>query len=169
MIDSALTALGKLITAPMPFTVLDQYEQGVLLRFGKFKKIVGPGFHWYIPLVDRVLRDNIVVEGFESDIQDLTTADGKQISIIVTFSLTILDIHAVLIDIENWQHTTLIWIAGLIGEHVRMYDWDEIKNQGFTDILYDECKAFLDEKGIGISEFRIKNLTDAIPIRLITN
>ena len=36
--------------------ILDQWERGVVLRLGRFKRQIGPGLFWIIPLVDRLVR-----------------------------------------------------------------------------------------------------------------
>lgn len=36
--------------------VLDQWERGVVLRLGRFRRQVGPGLYWIIPLIDRLVR-----------------------------------------------------------------------------------------------------------------
>lgn len=34
--------------------IADQWEKAVVLRFGKFNKLAGPGLFWIIPIVDQV-------------------------------------------------------------------------------------------------------------------
>lgn len=41
------------------FYQLDEKEQAVVLRLGVFKEVVGAGFHWNPPVIDKVLRDNV--------------------------------------------------------------------------------------------------------------
>ncbi|MHC4972228.1 MAG: slipin family protein [Planctomycetota bacterium] len=36
--------------------ILDQWERGVVLRLGRFKRQIGPGLFWIIPLIDRLVR-----------------------------------------------------------------------------------------------------------------
>jgi len=35
--------------------VLDQWERGIVLRLGRFRRQVGPGLYWMFPLVDRLV------------------------------------------------------------------------------------------------------------------
>lgn len=44
----------------LPFVVLDDFEAGVVLRFGRAHRDLGPGFHWLIPFADQCLQANTV-------------------------------------------------------------------------------------------------------------
>lgn len=55
LIDTLLSVWWALI----PWTVLDPYERGVLLRLGRYKRTLSPGFHWKVPFnFDTVLTCN---------------------------------------------------------------------------------------------------------------
>jgi membrane protease subunit HflK len=41
------------------FYIIGAPERGVVLRFGAFKEVTGPGFHFLVPLVDRVIPVNV--------------------------------------------------------------------------------------------------------------
>ncbi|MHC4160863.1 MAG: slipin family protein [Planctomycetota bacterium] len=36
--------------------IMDQWERGVVLRLGRFRRQIGPGLYWIIPLIDRLVR-----------------------------------------------------------------------------------------------------------------
>ena len=44
-----------ILTALSP-KILDEWERGVVLRLGRFKRQIGPGLFWIIPLIDRLVR-----------------------------------------------------------------------------------------------------------------
>ncbi|MFV1959983.1 MAG: slipin family protein [Planctomycetota bacterium] len=44
------------VLASLSPRVLDQWERGVVLRLGRFRRLIGPGLYWIIPLIDRVVR-----------------------------------------------------------------------------------------------------------------
>lgn len=37
-------------------------HRGLIERLGKYKKLANPGFHWIIPVVDRLFMANIIGE-----------------------------------------------------------------------------------------------------------
>ncbi|MHC4547603.1 MAG: slipin family protein [Planctomycetota bacterium] len=44
------------VLASLSPKILDQWERGVVLRLGRFRRQIGPGLYWIIPLVDRLVR-----------------------------------------------------------------------------------------------------------------
>jgi len=44
------------VLAALSPRIIDQWERGVILRLGRFRRQIGPGLFWIVPLVDRVVR-----------------------------------------------------------------------------------------------------------------
>lgn len=59
-----------------PFVVIDAWEKGAVLRFGKFRRALEPGFHWKWPLVEHVTEITAVETTMRLLPQTLTTKDG---------------------------------------------------------------------------------------------
>ena len=85
-----LRALADHVRGWWPFTVLDPWEQGVKLLFGRVvlecnaqNGIRGTGVHWSYPFVGRIIASECNVEVFETEPQTVRTADGLD----VTFTL----------------------------------------------------------------------------------
>jgi len=54
--------------------LVSEWEKSVVLRFGKFNRLIGPGLFWVIPLVDRV------VSSIDQRIMTTTFTAEKQIA-----------------------------------------------------------------------------------------
>lgn len=50
-----VSALFENILEFLPFTLVDETEEGVFLRGGKFKRVVSPGAHFTIPIWDNLI------------------------------------------------------------------------------------------------------------------
>ncbi len=67
------------------FYIVDPPERGVVLRFGAFNNVTGPGLNFLIPLVDRVIKVNVdQVQTFSHKAEMLTQDEN-----IVDLNLTI--------------------------------------------------------------------------------
>ncbi len=60
MFDKLVDVLVLIWRALLPFVVIDPFEAGILLRLGKYRRTLKPGFHWLIPLAEQVLQVNTV-------------------------------------------------------------------------------------------------------------
>jgi regulator of protease activity HflC (stomatin/prohibitin superfamily) len=44
------------VIASLSPQVLDQWDRGIVLRLGRFRRQIGPGLYWIVPLIDRMVR-----------------------------------------------------------------------------------------------------------------
>ena len=51
-------------------------QRGLIERLGKYKKLAHPGFHWIIPLVDRMFLVNITEQMIDAEPQEIITNDN---------------------------------------------------------------------------------------------
>jgi regulator of protease activity HflC (stomatin/prohibitin superfamily) len=51
-------------------------HRGLIERLGKYRQFSGPGFHWIIPLVDRMIQVNITEQMVDAQPQEIITNDN---------------------------------------------------------------------------------------------
>jgi len=51
-------------------------QKGLIERLGKYRKLAEPGFHWIIPLVDRMFLVNITEQMIDAEPQEIITNDN---------------------------------------------------------------------------------------------
>ena len=63
------------------WTVIYEYEEGVLYFLGKTSRRLGPGAHWILPLtIHTVAKENVVYDDMEFTEQNILSKDGKVLS-----------------------------------------------------------------------------------------
>jgi regulator of protease activity HflC (stomatin/prohibitin superfamily) len=100
----------------VPFYVIRHYERGVVLRFGKFSREVGPGFHWMWPLgMEEVINENIKPDGFYSGPISCTLKDGTFITLSYAIVWEIKDVTKLLLEVED-KETIYASMSGYVQE-----------------------------------------------------
>ena len=56
-------------------------HRGVIERLGKYRKFASPGFHWIIPIVDRMIQVNITEQMVDAQPQEIITNDNLNASV----------------------------------------------------------------------------------------
>ncbi|MBK3519172.1 SPFH domain-containing protein [Carboxylicivirga marina] len=56
-------------------------HRGLIERLGKYKKLANPGFHWIIPVVDRIFMVNITEQMVDAEPQEIITNDNLNASV----------------------------------------------------------------------------------------
>jgi len=51
-------------------------HRGLIERLGKYKQFAGPGFHWIIPVIDRMIQVNITEQMVDAQPQEIITNDN---------------------------------------------------------------------------------------------
>lgn len=62
--------------------IIDPYEEGVVLRLGKYNRTLEEGWHFMAPFgIDRVIKDTVVRRTAYLNVQSLTSKDGKAVNL----------------------------------------------------------------------------------------
>jgi regulator of protease activity HflC (stomatin/prohibitin superfamily) len=125
----------------IPWVVLDAYEQGVVLRFGKFKRVVNPGLRFIWPLgIEEVKYETVVRQTAYLDPQSVTSKDNKAITIagIVIFEIT--DIRKFLLDIDEGETDMTNMVYGIITDFVEAFDWSDVRGKEFNHKVLVKCR-----------------------------
>ena len=56
-------------------------QRGLIERFGKYRKFAQPGFHWIIPVIDRMFLVNITEQMVDAEPQEIITNDNLNASV----------------------------------------------------------------------------------------
>lgn len=106
---------------------IDDYQQAVVLRLGKYHKILEPGFHILIPCyIDRALEATVVTNTTRLSSQSLTTKDGKSIVVAAVVTWEVRDIKKYLLGVEGHIEAMEDTAYGSIASYVLTHTWDEL-------------------------------------------
>jgi regulator of protease activity HflC (stomatin/prohibitin superfamily) len=149
-------------------TFIDEWEEGVLLRRGKFSRTVGPGIAWHLPFeIDEITCQNVKPTSMDLDEQVLTTADNVKVVISVVLMWNIYDIRKCLIDVEDAEETLEQIAYGYVHDAVEVSDWDAIREPEFRKELKQNIQKQARKFGITVSTVKITNFAETKVFRLI--
>jgi len=87
-----------------PFIIeLEQYERAVLLRYGKFLKVAGPGWVTLIPFIDdaRIVDMRVMVVDKEFSPQEVLTKDNILLKVDAIMYMKVTDPKAAVINVKD--------------------------------------------------------------------
>lgn len=140
--------------------VLKEYERGVVLRFGKFAKILPPGLQIVLPFIDQVTRIDQRTVTLDVPTQDVITRDNVSIKVNAVLYFRVMDPARALIQVENYlfatsqiAQTTLRSVCGEAELDQLLAQRDEL-NKRIQEIV----DAHTDPWGIKVSSVEIKDI-----------
>lgn len=150
-------------------TFIDEWEEGVLLRRGRFVRVVKPGIAWHLPLeIDDITCLNVKTASMELAEQVLTTKDKQSIVISVNMLWSIFDIKKCVVDVEDAADTLSDIVLGYVHDLVEETTWHQIKTESFRKELKRLIQKQARKFGIAVSTVKIANLAKTRVYRLIS-
>ena len=141
MFDRIFEVIQAIFQSLVPFVVLYPFEAGVLCRLGKFKRVLGPGFHWVWPLhFDQVFHEHVTPRTDHLLGLATMTRDGKSVGFDAVVTWKISDIEKALMGVTDLKDAIADTCAGQIGTTLAEVDWDDIRSGGAVDNLTAVCR-----------------------------
>lgn len=148
--------------------IVRDYEGGVCLRWGRFQRLLAPGFHWLWPFgIEEVAICNVVLETRNTQPQSLTTKDGVDMVISTVVTFTVSDPKTYLLGVYDAVNVIEDSTVGTVSRAVEDTDWDEIRADGWAEKLTSTVRRRAKRYGVDIISVQPSDLTRSRSIRLI--
>lgn len=166
MFDKLIDVLITVWNDFWPVIIIKDYEQAVMLRGGKFKKILYPGIHFKVSFLDHVFEDNVKTDTMIIKEVNITTLDGKTVTIGCQFEYTIEDIYKAMIETSGWRTNLHDICQGILSDALEDINWDDIRKKTTKNAISKRIEKKALEMGIATFNFNFTNkaITRAIKI-----
>lgn len=146
--------------------IVDEQEQAVVLRFGKYHETVGPGLNIYFPPIDRKFQENVTRERSYSKQGQMLTEDENIIEVPLTVQYKISNLQSFVLNVDqpevSLQHATDSAVRHVVGSTAM----DQVLTEG-REVMAGEVKErlqlFLDNYGTGIVVTQVNLQSAAAP------
>lgn len=147
-----------------PVIIVRDYEEAVLLRFGKFKALLKPGIHFKIPLFDEVIEQHVVVTTLSLDAQSLYTRDRQNIVVKGLIKYKIADVKTFLLEVYDAQDALSDMSQSIIKNVIMSMTLEECTDCELDNTLTKKVRVEARKWGVEVQQV---TLTDIAPIRSI--
>ncbi|MBU1660299.1 MAG: slipin family protein [Chloroflexi bacterium] len=106
---SGMTLIGIYILFALK--IADQWDKAVVLRFGKFRGLYGPGLFWIIPIVDTTpewIDHRVMVTPFSAE--KTLTKDTVPVDVDAVLFWMVWDAEKAALEVENYQ-SAIAWAS----------------------------------------------------------
>ena len=165
MFDKLITLVQQFLKDLLPTFIIDEWEEGIVLRNGKYIKTVKPGLYFKIPFFDSVWRYNVITQSIDIPPQSVTTADGYNVVVKGIIRFIVSDIKTFLLTITQPQDVLTDTTGGMIREIIEDTKWSDIVD--IDKKLTSEVGKFVKKCGIKVEKVTLTDLQIANSIRII--
>ncbi len=141
---------------------LDEQEQAVILRLGKYHETVGPGLNIYFPPMDRKYEQNVTRERAYTRQGSMLTEDENIIEVPLTVQYKINNLQDFVLNVDSpemsLQHATESALRHVVGSTAM----DQVLTEGREVLAVDvkeRLQRFLDtyRTGITVTQVNVQN------------
>lgn len=162
MFDKLIEIISHWWLQLVPFVIIREYEEAVLLRFGMFNKVMLAGIHFKIPLIDEVLDQHVVVTTLSLDAQSLYTKDKQNIVVKAVIKYKISDVKTFLLEVYDAQDALSDMSQSIIKNVIMSMSMDECTDSELDNTLTKKVRVEARKWGVEVQQV---TLTDLAPIR----
>ena len=168
MLDKLIDFLIQCIELFKFWIVVHPYEAGVMMRLGRFIRVIECGFHWMLPFgIDHAITEHIVPTTHSLGDESTISKDGKSIGFHAVVTYKVRDIQKALLDVEDVNHAVRDACSGEIGRVMRESMWEEMLAEDILEKLTAACRKRGFRYGIEIMSVQLAGLAQVRSIRLM--
>ena len=139
---------------------VSEYERGIKFRFGKFKKIMKPGWNLVLPIIESYRKVDIRTKAVDVPEQDAITKDNVSIRINAVIYYKVFDASKAILAVERYQYavgqlaqTTMRNAVGSISLDELLSERDKISTE-----ICNIIDAATDPWGIKVENVELKDV-----------
>ncbi len=140
---------------------INEYERGIKFRFGKFTKILKPGWQIILPIVESIKKVDIRTKAVDVPEQDAITKDNISIKINAVLYYKIIDAAKSVIAVEDYRYavsqlaqTTMRNVVGTVTLDELLSERDQI-SQEICNVVDEASDAW----GIDVENVELKDIS----------
>ena len=153
----ALLGIGLAVLAAIwlysAIYVVDEQEQAVVLRFGKFHETVQPGLNFYLPPMDRKFLVNVQGERTYSKVGQMLTEDENIVEVPLTVQYKINNLKDFVLNVDQPENSLQQATESALRHVVGSTEMDQVLTEGrevMSEEVQKRLQRFLNDYGSGI-------------------
>jgi len=156
MFDKLVQLIERFGYQLMPYVIIEEWNAGVHLRYGKWIKTLYAGIHFKIPFFDSIIECPVITQSVNLPSQTLTTLDEESIVLKSIIRYKVNNVRTYLLGVMHANDVLIDTTQGIIRDVVEMTQWKNLVDVN-TQIT-NEVKEYVVRWGIEVEAVTITDL-----------
>lgn len=150
------------------WSIIRDFEGGIILRLGKFHRMAKPGWNWRWPFdVEECFYSNINMMTRVVGPQSLTTKDDKSLIVSVVITEKVEDVKKFLIECTHGHSIIEDATYGAVATLIHNSTWDELMGIDLAHQLEITVRRQAKKYGVDIIQLQLVDFTKSKSLRLM--
>lgn len=145
---------------PTTVSINKQWEEAIVLRFGKFVRLVGPGMFFRWPFVERFIRQDMRIQTLDVMKQELMTRDNISLHVDAVVFMKVINTPKSLINIQDVRLSTVQYAQTTMRDVIGNVELDDLLAK--RDQIAERIKTIVDKDvntwGIDVISVNLQNI-----------
>lgn len=140
---------------------VSEYERGVKFCFGKFKKIMNPGWNIVLPIIESYKKIDIRTKVIDVPEQEVITKDNVSVKINAVIYYNIFDASKAILEVENFHYAVSQLAQTTMRNSVGSVTLDELLScrDKISDTICKIVDKASDEWGVKVHDVELKDVS----------
>ena len=152
--------VAAIVVLTSAIKILPEWERGVVLRFGRFTSVRGPGIIFLIPFIERIIKTDIRTVTMDIKPQDVISKDNISLQVDAVVYFRVVSPEDAITKVENYYFATSQLAQTTLRSIVGQFQMDEILEH--REKINVRIQGILDEAtdpwGVKISSVALKQI-----------
>ncbi len=155
-----LVALVSLLFLPGTVAINKEWEEAIVLRFGKFQRLVGPGFFFKWPFAESFLKQDKRIITLDVSRQEVLTKDNISVSVDAVVFMKVVNTKDSLVNIQNVWNSVMKYAQTTMRDVVGDVELDEllVRRDEVADKIAKIVERGTKDWGVDITSVNLQNV-----------
>jgi len=155
-----LLVVGAIVLGITGLRIVDQYEKGIILTFGKYSSTKSPGLRWIFPGIQRMIKIDLRLATVDIPRQEVITKDNVTVNVDAVVYFKVANIEKAYLEVQNFRLATAQYAQAALRDVVGKVEFDTLLSE--RDKISQEIKTIVDVAtepwGIDVPDVNIQNV-----------
>ena len=140
--------------------IINQYERGIVLRLGKYRRTLGPGLRLIVPYIDKMTKVDVRTTPMDIPKQEVITRDNVTVNVDAVVYFKVLNAEKAVLETTNYTYATSTFAQTALRDVTGNFDLDEIlsKRDEISEKIREIVDVQTDKWGIDIENVKLQNI-----------
>ena len=150
-----------LVILLMSIKQISEYERGVKFCFGKFKKIMNPGWNIVLPIIESYKKIDIRTRVIDVPEQEVITKDNVSVKINAVIYYNIFDASKAILEVENFHYAVSQLAQTTMRNSVGSVTLDELLScrDKISSTICEIVDKASDDWGVKVHDVELKDVS----------
>lgn len=140
--------------------VVNQYERGIILTFGKYTSTKQPGLRVVFPIIQHMIKVDVRTNPIDVPKQEVITKDNVTVGVDAIVYFRVIDASKAVLEINNYVYGTSQFAQAALRDVTGNFELDDLlsKREEISQKIKEIVDTQCDKWGIDVESVKIQNI-----------